>query len=129
MVENFDVCLGDKPVGKAYVERQGLYYRIRCRCGLTGEVIHKVLVSCGTMEENLGILVPMGGEFGLDTRIPVKRLGEGKLTFRIMPRHAELKGRFIPLSPEEPFRYISRLKDAHLEKRNGKIGIVLFTKC
>lgn len=125
LTENYDVLLGDKPVGKAYVERKGLYYRIRCRCGLSGEVIYKVLVSCGGEQENLGILVPVGEEFGLDTRIPVKRLGEGSLSFRAMPRHSGLRGKFVPISPEEPFRYIARLKDAFLETRNGQIGIVI----
>lgn len=125
MEGNFDVLLGDKPIGKAYVTREGLYYRIRCRCTLSGEVIYKLLVSCGNQEENLGVLIPAAGEFGLDTRVPVKRLGEGNPKFRAMPRHTDLRGKFVPLSPEEPFRYISRLKDAFLENRDGLIGVVI----
>ena len=35
------------------------------------------------------------------------------------------QGKYIPLSPEEPFRYLSRLKQSYLERRNGKVGIVI----
>lgn len=125
MEGNYDVYLGDKPIGKAYVTREGLYYRIRCRCQLSGEVICKLTVTCDKHQENLGVLVPMEGDFGLETRIAAKRLGEGEPRFRVMPRHEELRGKFIPLAPEEPFRYITRLKDAYLEQRNGQVGIVL----
>ena len=69
--------------------------------------------------------MPVGDVFCLDTRIPVKKLGDGALFFRVVPRNQKPEGVFVPLSPEEPFRYISRLKDAYLEKRNGKVGIVI----
>lgn len=117
--------MGDKPIGTANVRREGLYYRIHCRCGISGEVLCRVLVRCGKREESLGILVPQDGAFGLDTRIPVKRVGEGPLTFCAAPRHRDLQGQFIPLCPEEPFHYITRLKEAYLEKRNGQLGIVI----
>lgn len=117
--------LGDKVVGKAKVSREGLYYRIRCRCALSGDMLCRILVRCGKQEESLGILVPEGREFGLETRIPVKKVGEGPLTFSAAPRHRDLEGQFIPLSPEEPFRYITRLKDAYLVKQKGKVGVVI----
>lgn len=123
-----EIFMGDKPVGTADVRREGLYYRIRCRCNLSGEVLCRVLVRCGKREESLGILVPQEGEFCLETRIPVKKVGEGPLSFCAAPRHRTLQGQFIPLCPEEPFRYIARLKDAYLEKRNGQTGVVVLNK-
>ncbi len=117
--------LGDKAVGAAEVRREGLYWRIRCRCQLSGDMLCRVLVRCGKREESLGILVPEGREFVLDTRIPVKKIGDGPLSFSAVPKHGPMEGRFVPLSPEEPFRYISRLKYAYLEKRNGRVGVVI----
>ena len=32
---------------------------------------------------------------------------------------------FVPIIPEEPFSYLSRLKNAFLVKQAGKIGIIL----
>ena len=34
-------------------------------------------------------------------------------------------GKFVPVYPEEPFAYMSRLKGAFLEIRNGQMGINL----
>ena len=124
-MEEYEIMLGDKSVGKAGVSREGLYYRIRCRCSLSGETVCRVLVRCGNREEHLGILVPQDGEFGLETRVPVKKIGEGSLAFSVVPRHRAPEAGFISLSPEEPFRYITRLKDAYLIRHNGKTGVVL----
>lgn len=124
-MDTYQITMRDKPVGKAQVSREGLYYRIRCRCDLSGETVCRILVRCGSREENLGILVPQDGAFALETRIPVKKIGEGMLAFSVVPRHRAPEAGFISLSPEEPFRYITRLKDAYLIKHNGKTGVVL----
>lgn len=115
----YDVYLGQEPVGKAYVSRQGLYYRIQCRCAISSKVMHRLVVTCGERQESLGVLVPFGQEFGLDTRLAVKRLGSGQLRFTVQPRHNEMK-ELIPLSPEEPFSYIRRLRECYLVRMNGQ---------
>ena len=77
----------------------------------------------GEKRENLGVLVPGENGFGLDTRFPISRVGRGVLSFRLLPRHDPLQGRlFVPITPEEPFAYLSRLKDAFLEIQEGKKG-------
>ena len=124
-MDTYQITLGDKPVGKAQVSREGLYYRIQCRCDLAGETVCRILVRCGNREENLGVLVPQDGAFALETRISVKKIGEGTMAFLVVPRHRTPDAGFIPLCPEEPFRYLSRLKDAYLVKRNGQTGIVM----
>lgn len=125
MEGTYRILLSGEPVGQAVVERQGLYYRFCCRCRFSGEIMYKLTVSCGAITENLGIPVPSGREFQLNTTIPIKRLGEGEPEFRAVPRHAQLQGKFVPISPEEPFRYLTRLHNAFLEIRNGRTGVVL----
>ena len=125
MEQLYDILMGDKTVGSASVHQEGLYYRIRCRCSISGDALWRVLVCSGNREESLGILVPVGDDFCLDTRIQMKKIGEGMRSFCVVPRYPKTDGIFVPLSPEEPFRYITRLKDAFLEKRNGKLGIVM----
>lgn len=117
-----ELRFGDRPVGRVRVERQGLYYVFRCRCKLSGEAAFRLIAACGDRQEDLGILVPMDGTFGLDTRRPVKRLGEGELTFRLVSNHDAPRLRFAPISPEEPFAYLQRLKDAYLAEKDGKRG-------
>ena len=125
MEGNYGVHLGNRPVGKVSVCRQGLYYRFSCRCQLTEGIVCRLRVSCGDRQENLGILVPMDGGFGLETRLPVKRLGEGVPDFTLVPKHESGSVTFVPVYPEEPFAYISRLKKGYLARKDGKLGIVL----
>lgn len=121
----YEVFFGRSAVGKVQVIRQGLYYRFICRCKLPGEGIYRLCVLCGERQTNLGVVVPEGSGFGLDKVVPVKKLDQGKPEFFLAPRHEPVSGLFVPISPEEPFYYIAKLKDAFLENRNGKLGVVI----
>ena len=121
----YPVFFGHSQVGKVQVQKQGLYYRFLCRCQLSGDVVCRLTVRCGGSQESLGVVVPMDDGFGLDTKIACKRLGQGIPEFQLVPRHETSMGIFIPISPEEPFSYIRRLKDAYFERRYGQPGIVL----
>lgn len=126
MGADYAVYFGDNPVGKVQVIRQGLYYRFHCCCQVTGDVMCRLMVSCGKNQENLGVVIPRGDGFGLDTQIPVKRLGEGEMCFRLVAKHEQLaKGTFIPIAPEEPFAYISRLKESFLVRQGNQVGILI----
>lgn len=107
------------------VQRQGLYYRFICRCQLSGDVVCRLRVSCGGEAVNLGVVVPTGAGFGLDTRLPVKRFREGEPVFSLVPKHEAAAGQFVPIVPEEPFAYIDRLKTGFLVKKYGQAGILL----
>jgi len=122
---NYGVYFGNQPAGKVQVLRQGLYYRFICRCKLTGDVMCRLCVSCDGRRESLGVVIPMDGGFGLDTKLPAKRLGEGKPEFTLIPKHDLPKGRFVPIYPEEPFAYIERLKESYLARKDGQVGVLL----
>ena len=123
MERNYPVFFGNEQAGKVSVQRQGLYYRFRCRCRITGSEVYRIRVRCGGKQENLGIPVPVEGGFGLDTQLPVKRLGEGDMEFFLVPKGQLSAAAIAPVYPEEPFAYIARLKDAYLVRQNGIIGI------
>lgn len=126
MEESYEVLFGSVPAGKVQVLRQGLYYHFHCRCRISGDVVCRLFVRRGDKEESLGVVVPMGDGFGLDTRIPVKRLGEGTMEFRLVPKADKPKGgTFVPIAPEEPFTYLEKLKDAYLARQNGTLGAVI----
>ena len=125
MIGIFEIKEGGGPVGQVTVEQQGLYYRISCRCSLTEKAMRRLVVVSGDKREDLGTLVPMEGVFGLEKRIPVKRLGNGKPEFFLMGKENTKREKYVPVYPEEPFSYMSRLKDAYLERRNGQLGIVI----
>ena len=119
----YDILLGGRSVGQAVMVRHGLYWHFDCRCSLSGEVMFRIMVSCGGRTENLGIPVPQGKEFVLRTKLPAKKLGAGEPTFRVVPKHAPLPENWVPVNPEDPFAYLTRLQDAYLQVRDGKIGV------
>ena len=116
-----DIYLRDKVVGEAQVRREGLYYRIRCRCKLVEESLCRIKVD----SVSLGVLIPDGDFFCLDTKLPVKRFENQNANFLIQPNRPVLAGKFIPIKPEEPFSYIERLKNAYLARQDGQLGIVI----
>ena len=125
MEQKYAVTVCGKQVGIVSVKRQGLYYHFSCRCCLEGNVIYRLVITVGHSSLNLGIPVPEGGSFTLNTKLPVKCIGEGDMSFTLVPKHEPFSGTFIPISPEEPFAYISRLRNAFLVLRNEQVGICI----
>lgn len=123
MEGNYGVYFGSEMAGKVQVKREGLYYRFTCRCKLSGDVVCRLHVTCGDKRESLGVVVPMDDGFGLDTRIPVKHLGEGEMEFRLLPKYDVPEEAFVPVYPDEPFSYIERLKNAFLARKEGRVGV------
>lgn len=125
MEGTYGVNFGTQPAGKVQVQREGLYYRFTCRCQLSGEVVCRLSVQCGGKRENLGVVIPMDGGFGLDTKVPIKRLGTGTPEFSLTPKHELGGGTFVPIYPEEPFAYIARLKEGFLARQGEQMGVML----
>ena len=125
MEGTYPVLHGDQPVGKARVTRRGLYYHFSCRLQLPGSCVYRLELSCGDAVEKLGVPVPEGDRFVLEKSIPISRFAAGKPTFRVIPKNESFQGRFVPISPEEPFAYLDRLKNAYLLRQGRQLGIVI----
>ena len=123
MEGTYTICLGKEEVGQVSVERQGLYYYFRCRCRLHSEIMCRVTVSCGGCHENLGILVPAGKEYVLSKKLPVKQFRPGNPEFWITAKQPQMREIYIDIYTEEPFRYITKLEKAYLDRRREKTGI------
>ena len=93
----------------------------RIHCKLNEKSVCRV--SAGNV--SLGVLVPSEDGFHLEAKLPVKRFLNQSPDFKVMPNRPVVEGRFIPLSPEEPFAYIERLKDGYLARQDGKIGVII----
>ena len=121
----YEVFQEGKAVGTVEVFREGLYCHFSCRCRPVGEEMRRLWMICGEKETDLGLCVPMDGGFGTEKRIPVRQCGTGMPEFVLRHKDDTLRGKFIPLSPEEPFQYLHRLETAFLERRGTRLGIVL----
>ena len=121
----YEVFLDEKAVGTVEMQKEGLYVRFCCRCRPGDPVMIRLWMICGEKETDLGLCVPMDGAFGTEKRIPAKLCGPGEPTFCLRHKDDILRGKFIPLSPEEPFQYLHKLETAFLEKRGTRLGIVI----
>ena len=86
MAETYDITYEGAPVGAARMETLGLYYVFSCRCRLPEEGLYRIHAVNGETREDLGICIPVDGAFGMDKKIPQKRIGEGMLTFELVPK-------------------------------------------
>ena len=121
MEGTFEIYLNGQTVGTVQVSREGLYYRFVCRCRISGSSVCRILAN----GVSLGIPVPCGDGFELRTKLPIKRFPEESWDFQLMANRPVLEGKFVPISPEEPFAYLERLKDSYLVRRENSIGILL----
>lgn len=119
MEGTYQVRFEGRPVGTVSVTHWGLYYRVYCRCQGIGKEIMELEARSNDVRERLGILVPMDGSMGLERKIPIKRLGEGKMTFSLIPRNSEAQP-LVAVSENEPFVYLQQLGDAYLEMQDGR---------
>lgn len=125
MEGNYAVTFGNRQCGKVQVLQQGLYYRFVCRCRISGDVLCRLRVSCGGKREELGVLIPTDDGFGLDKKVPVKYFDEGIPEFTLYAKADAPDGKFVPIIPEEPFSYITKLKTAYLVRKGGQAGILI----
>ena len=123
MEGKYEVYLGQDTIGTVSVRKEGLYYKFCCRCQLSGLVMYKLSATGTDWNVDIGMLVPIKDGFGTDVMIAAKRFGGGVVTFRVLPKRVDTASKFIIVGPDEPFRYISQLENAVLEKRNGMTGI------
>ena len=110
MADTYEIEYQGKPVGRVRTERQGLYHCFHCRCLLPDDGMYRIHVLGGDKREDLGICIPVEGKFGMDKKIPRKRLGEGELTFRLVPK--DWKPQEIPMAEKpEPMLHEGVVKE------------------
>ena len=155
MADAYEIQYEGKTVGSVRMEKQGLYHCFHCRCTLPDEGMYRIHVVSGDNREDLGICIPAEGKFGMDKKIPSKRLGDGALAFQLLPKdwlppepvaepeqavaeeiftepESELAEEtevtepiFVAVSEEEPFHQLSRLENAVMEVRDDQVGVLI----
>lgn len=116
-------------VGSAQIQQEGMYYRICCTCKIPKDGIHRIIVSDGENEVDLGICVPSGEKFMLTSRIPMKRLKGESRTFQLVKQgesrtNAEEK-REVPVAAGKPFPNLDELENAYFKNDDGNPVVVI----
>ena len=116
MAELFEVTLGGQTVGTVELNREGLYYRIICRCRVHDSEIHRLYAD----GEKIGVLIPDRGELVLETKVAAKRL-KGGCAFSL----DENRKTFIPIRPGKEFAHLDKVRQVRLAFRDEEPGIFL----
>ena len=119
----YPITLHETNIGQVQICHKGLYYQFLCRCRYDEDSICKLMIRHQGKTEKLGIMVPEKEEFILKKQIPIKNFGDEVPDFFV---YSETDNRddgiFVPISPEQPFEYLSCLENASLVHRDGGAG-------
>ena len=122
MMLQYCVVQNDISVGQVCLVKEGLYYLIHCQLNLTKPGTYRLWAQTGENSFDLGICVPYGGVFGLQTRIPVKKIDPQHLHFFLK---SGSKNQWVPVFEDQPFPCISYLEKGKLCMKEGKPHILL----
>lgn len=120
----YPIYYDEKECGNAIVDKQGLYYRIICKCKIPTNAPCKITVQIGERNINLGTCIKAGNIYTVDTKIPCKYLASKNLKFNILSPKKECCQGFVPVGENVPFPHLNKLNKARMCHRNGQIGIV-----
>lgn len=120
----YPVYRNQEKAGEITVTKQGLYYSLLCRVKLPAGSRYRLYAHTEGCTRDLGLCVPSGQEFILQTRIPIKYFGQGEYSFYLEQPGAEA---FIPVSCDRPFPAVDRLESGKFAMRGEKPGIVFLT--
>lgn len=118
----YEITLNGKPLGTATIETQGLYYRISCRCLLPDKKIHTIWIRWSDGSRKLGVCVPQGQYFCLDTKVPMKYFPLTGLCFEIDYR---AENEFFPIDARKPFIHIDKLQQSRFDVRDDRLGLII----
>ena len=120
MILTEPVYRGDVPVGTVELEKQGMFYRIRCRCAVADK--EEYLLCCvrddGTA--HLGIY-RTGNE--LVVRAPIKEIGSGQ--FVLTEKDPDLLPIFQLDDAESIITILKNLPYLQMVHRKGEVGVII----
>lgn len=124
MEGKYVVLLNKNNVGEVCVLKQGLYYHFQCVCQFREDAVCRLMMRCRDRTEKIGVLIPDRDGFTLERKFPVKKFPQGSPEFYILRQgEKQDKGLFVPISADQPFEHLTKLKDAFLTTQNGRIGV------
>ena len=116
MQGKYEVIYEGQAVGNVELIREGLYYRVICRCRVGDGEIHRLYAE----NEKLGVLIPDGDLLVLKTKVAAKRLREG-CSFSLDENRVE----FVPIRRGEAFPKLEKVREGILGFREGEPGLFL----
>ena len=125
MKNKCEIFFGEQCVGCANLTKEGLYYRICCKCNIKEKSICRVVMVCANGIQSLGVLLPNASGFALTARIPVKKVDLDTLHFRVEAQDSGEDGVHVPISADMALQWLPQLEEARLCDRKGTKMLVI----
>ncbi len=118
MKNEYPVTFKSREVGKAVVEIEGLYKRIRIDCKLPAGSVERAFAYAGENKIPLGVCMPRGDRFCVDKCIAASKFPAGDLQFMI----GDIQKCF---NCSQPWSEIHKIENARLViKPEGKTVVI-----
>ena len=118
----YQIVWKGKPVGDAEVHKEGMFYRVVCKCSLPKDGTFRVIVTDGKNMCDLGICVPNGNGPVCMAHIPCRKLCGNNFSFSLRDAN---KTSGLPIASNRPFVHLDKLNAARLQFTNGQSEIVI----
>lgn len=113
---------GQKVLGQLKLSKCGLYYEVLFRCSPQKKAL-RLVDDCDEGEVSIGICAPIVSGFGVNRKIPIKKLGTGNHAFRLIPVETAESLEFYELSEDRPCKVLPLISYARFTYVGGKPGL------
>lgn len=114
----YDVYLDNRIIGSVTTAQQGLFCYLSCRCSLPDDKMYKLFAQIKEEILDFGLLYPINDSFGINTKAPLRKLGQGSIRFFVSPKDGiEV---CVPLNSPSAFPHLSQLEQCRFIMKNGK---------
>lgn len=122
----FSIYFGEKICGRARLEKEGLYYRITCKCEIPTDALCRMQMKTRGECIDLGTCIKKGSSYMINTKIPCKRIDPEDVQITMLTNAPHTTGNFIPVSSKLPFPYLHKLERGRMAFVGEQVGM-LFT--
>lgn len=121
-MNQYPIIFDDREVGRAEMEKQGMFFVVRCFCNLKCSRSSRIYIDDGTKKMDLGLCIPIKNGIGLTTRIQVNHIDIDHISFFLTEEHVDEK--MFLLKEGIDFEKMDAL-DACRFKRIGKNAYII----
>lgn len=114
----YPIMSDNRVVGHADVQRQGLFYVIRCSCRLYSNELLRVCIVSKSSHIKLGVLVPDAGQSVCCSRVAESRIKDTIIQF-VIEKYNVSNDVLIQDEIIDPADLLTKLDDAYLRRNEG----------
>ena len=124
-MENYNVYLEDKAIGRAELRQEGLYLHVIAKCTDIPPRFYRLYLSTNLAELDLGICRCENSAYIWDRKIPLKNINGEGIRLSLDPSAISQNAGFIPIDPSQEFLHFSEIDICVYIERNGVKGVCI----